>query len=218
MTTQWINEENYITDENGASASHTMRGRVLESKAGPHTLDQKDFQGDAIVHDIMIQGGLNETENSNHSTTYAANVNSTLHECAPNLSKAYKQNQSYSESYQRKTEMIKADTFERTIATPQFTQSQNQLNLSVPNSISLSASERITRTINTRNATIGTHTMTGENYALQANAIQRFGGVTIVRGDSVTLRTNNLHLNAGPSTAPPKPVTPRQPPQYDGCS
>jgi hypothetical protein len=212
MTTQWINEESYTTDENGTSASHTMRGKVLESKAGPHTLDQKDFQGDVIVHDIMTQGGLNETEVSNHSTTYAANVNSTLTECAPNISKSYKQNQSYSESYQNKTETIKADTFKRTITTPQFTQSQNQLNLSVPNSISLNASERITRSINIRNATIDTHTMTGKNYSLRANTIQRFGGVTIIRGNSVRLCTNNLHLNAGPSEPPPQAVKPRQDP------
>lgn len=203
MTTQWINEENYTTDENGASASHTMRGRVLESKAGPHTLDQKDFQGDAIVHDIMTQGGFNETETSNKTISYAANVNSTLTECAPNINKTYQQNESYSESYQNKTEMIQAETYTRTISSPQFTQSQNQLNLNVPNSMSLTASESITRTIQTRNATIGIHSMTGDSYDLKANSIIRAGGVTIIRGDYVTLCTNNLHVSAGPSAAAP---------------
>jgi hypothetical protein len=116
----------------GINASESSSGRVLESKAGPQTLEQKDFQETAIVHDVMTQDGFNETETSNKTINYGM-VNSTLTEKAPNISKTYQQNQSYSETYQSKTETINAETYTRDTQSTQYTKTQKQLNLSVPN-------------------------------------------------------------------------------------
>jgi len=62
MTGRWITKEEYdaLTDEEDASGEspagvqvlHTISGRVLESKAGPKSLEQRDYQGHAITHDV----------------------------------------------------------------------------------------------------------------------------------------------------------------------
>lgn len=220
MPARWITEEEYYALGNGmpteaeisggTNAAQSTSGQALESKAGPQTLEQKDFQGNAIVHDILTKGGLNESETSNKTTSYGA-VNSTITEKAPSISKTFQQNKSYSESYQTKTENINTQTYTRDIQSPQYTKTQNNLNLSVPDNLNVNAAQSITRNINTRNATIGTHTMSGQNYNFTGNTIQRFGDMTIIKGDFVSFKANSFKLNAGPDAAP-QPVKPRRAP------
>jgi hypothetical protein len=69
----------------------------------------------------------------------------------------------------------------------------------------------MTRTINTRNANIGTHTMSGQNYTMAGNTIQRFGNLTIIKGDHVQFRANNFQVASGATDAP-QPVQPRRAP------
>lgn len=219
---RWITGEEYNAPSNGTltpeqiragvSASQSTSGQVLESKAGPQTLEQKDFQGNAIIHDVMTKAGLNEIESSNKTTTYGA-VNSTLTEKAPNISKTYQQNQSYSETYETKTENINAETYTRDIQSQQYSKTQKNLNLNVPHNLSITANQSMTRNINTRSATIGTHTMSGSQYTMNAGTIQRFGDMTVMKGDYVSLRANKFMLNAGPDPAP-QPVLPRRAKPY----
>jgi len=123
MSARWISKEEYdaLTDEKdvahespgGVQVLHTISGRVLESKAGPQSLEQRDYQGHAITHDILVHEGLHEEEKSDKTTHYAG-VNSTLTEVAPKIQKRYTQNEHYTETYQHKTENIQAETYIRT--------------------------------------------------------------------------------------------------------
>lgn len=220
MAARWVSKEEYEaivngtapapTNQNGINATTTMSGKALESKASPHALEQKDFQGTQIVHDIMTRSGLNETETSDKTINYAV-VNSTLTEKAPSISTTYQQEDGYSETYQTRTETIQAETLTRTTNSNQYTKTQNNLNLNAPTTLNRTATEKMTRTITNRNASIGTHTMNGQNYSLAGNTIQRFGGITVIKAKHVQFKANNFNLSSGTSNEA-KPVQPRRAP------
>jgi len=220
MSARWISKEEYdaLTDEEdtlgespaGVQVLHTISGRVLESKAGPQSLEQRDYQGHAITHDILVHEGLHEEEKSNKTTHYAAGVNSTLTEVAPQICKRYTQDEHYTETYQRKTENIQAETYIRKTASDQHIKSQDTLNLFVPKQLQVEATDNIERRLGTRNATINHHQLTaGESIHMRYGTLTRYDDVTVIRAKHVRLCANHLNVNGGGGEAK-KPLQPRR--------
>lgn len=170
MPGRWVSEEEYYAllggsvpstqNPQGVNATSSMSGKVLESKAGPQTLEQRDFQETALTHDLMTQTGLNERETSAKIINYAE-VNSTLTERAPSIDHTFQQDEAYTETYQTRVENTNSEKYTRTTMTPQYTKAHNTLNLNAPTTLTRNATEQMTRTINQRNASIDTHTMVG---------------------------------------------------------
>jgi len=221
MTGRWITKEEYdaLTDEEDAASeesppgiqvAHTLSGRVLESKAGPKSLEQRDYQGHAITHDLLVHEGLHEEEQSDKTTHYAAQVNSSLTEVAPQICKRYTQNEHYTETYQNKTETIQAETYLRKTDSAQHIKSQDRLNLSVPNQLQVEATDHIERHIGTRDATINHHELTaGESIKMRYGTLTRYDDVTVIRAQHVRLCANHLTVSGGSGQAE-KPLQPRR--------
>lgn len=221
MLAQWITKEEYdalgddtsSTDGSDAvSALKIISGQVLESSAAPYSLMQSDYQGHAIVQDVLTRDAFNEDETCDKTTLYSEGVNSMLTEIAPSVHKTYLQQQSYSETYANKTETVQVQSFVRTTDSDQYIQAQNNFNLNSPHVLQVNAQQQIYETIGTRNAFVGTHSMSGQTYQANYGTLNQSNDLTVLRVKGhCQLGADQLTIGGNGSSVA-QPVRPRRVP------
>jgi hypothetical protein len=190
MNARWLSRKEYEALEAESQAPETiainehLRGRVLESHATPHTLEQKDLQDHQLIHDLLVQKQLHETHSADTYVYYAPTVNSEITESATTTNFTY-QAKKYLESCDHKIETIEAQHCNYMLQSDVYIQQQHTLHLNAPHEYKMHASTSITRVINERNVCVDQHTLKGENFTANYKKITRQSDVTLMQVDGL---------------------------------